>query len=315
MRESQIYLHHLKSWTHYITTGWRRQLLIVALISLSVGVTLQVILSNWTLITTHRWQLQPSWLLIVFVIFLLDYLLALWIWHLLVLRLTGYNNLRGSWRIYLRSNLVRRIPGPAVWHIASRATQYQEVGVDKLAATLLGVLESLFFIVSGFVTVLLMLPFWFSSSQIHSQFNLTWFIPVTFAATALIAHPRLLAYLWQKFSRQEQVLNLRWRDTLLWLFLYVLTWMLGGLVVFSIINFVYSSPFTLLPTVVGAWAFAGSISMMGAITLTSIGVREVSLLLILSAFLPLPITLLVVVIVRVLWLLGELLGGLIGLRL
>ena len=103
-----------------------------------------------------------------------------------------------------------------------------------------------------------------------------------------------------------------WKDTLTWIINYILAWLFGAFVFYSTINFFYALPISELPQLIGIWSFAGAISLAGSLTISIIGLREISLALLLAPFLPAPIVLIVAIGIRIVWVLGEFLSALIA---
>ncbi len=299
---------------HYLITGWRRQLLSVFFILFTVFLIVRVIYGNWELLANYAWEIRPEWLLYGIIAFFVDFFLVIWIWHLLVARLANYNNLHRTVKIYLQANLSRRIPG-MVWYIASRALLYQGAGVSKTQISLLSGLELAFFMISGFVTTLLTLPFWSGLDEVLTPSTQFWASLFMVFLGVLLVHPRILQKLWQKTSRSLPEQELRWGDTAVWLTLYILTWIVGGLVLFSVINFFQPLPTVHLITVIGMWSLSGTISLAGFFTISFVGLREVTLIVLLTQLLPMPVTLIVAITVRLMWLTGELLASLFSFKL
>lgn len=274
----------------------------------------RIIYVNLETFQTFDWRVRPLWLLAVLIFFLIDLLVATWAWHLLTSKLANYSNFRQSAKICWSSNLARRIPGP-IWYIAGRALMYEREGVSKRTISLLSGLELAFFLLSGLITAVLMLPFWLLPETIASRqaqlLTALALIPITF----LSAHPALLERIWQKFSREKLSHHLEWRDSLYWIFVYILAWVFGALVFFSTINVVYPLSWSQLPQIIGIWSLAGAISLAGTLTISLIGLREVSLALFLVPLLPAPIILIVAIGIRIVWVSGEMLSALIAWRL
>lgn len=306
------------NWLNHIadqlSSGRRSKVLSGALLLLSIAVIAQILISKWSLLTSYRWQIQPVWLLFATLFFIIDLLLASWAWHLLVARLGNYNNLRHNVKICWYANLARRVPSP-VWYIASRAFLYEKVGVSKVTTSLLSTIELAFFLISGLVTTLLTLPFWVISDELANAISRSWFLFIIFPFSMLLVHPRVLEKVLQKLSRQVPAQRLRWQDTAIWLVLYVFIWIVGALVLFSVINLFHPLSLTRLVIVIGIWALAGSVSLVGALTISGIGLREVSLILLLTQLVPAPVNLVTAIAIRLLWLTGELLSSLISLKL
>ena len=311
-------LRRLKGGMNYLADrllfGRRAGLLATFFLLLTLAIIGRILVANWELIRTYQWQFRPVWLLYALLFFLIDLLLATWAWHLLTIRLAGYDNFRQSAKICWSANLARRIPGP-IWYIAGRALLYEKEGVSKATISLLSALELLFFLVSGLITVALTLPFWVLPAAFVSNLSQYWFFLLLLPLTLLCVHPRFLEKVWHMLNRTPLPTRLKWRDTIVWLWLYVLTWIVGALVLFTVINLVQPLPPGKIIVIIGVWALAGSVSLAGSLTISVIGLREASLALLLTSLVPAPIALIVAVAVRIVWLAGEFLSVLLAWRL
>lgn len=295
-------------------SGWQGKLLTGFFLLISIIIIAGVLVNNWGTIQTFDWQIRPIWLLSVIIFFILDLFVATWAWHLLVARLANYRNFRHSAKICWWSNLARRIPTP-VWYIAGRAVMYEQVGVSKITTSLLSTLELVFFFLSGLVTTLLTLPFWAIPSEFIGEGKQIWLLLLLLPLSLLFVHPRLLEVIWRRLRPDSHLQPLRWHDTITWLIYYIFTWVLGSLVLFSLMNLLHPVPFAKILVVIGIWSLSGSISLAGALTISIIGVREISLSLLLTVLLPAPIALIVAILIRVVWLVGEMFSALISFKL
>ena len=298
----------------HLLFGRRAGLLAAFFLLVTLVIIGRILVTNWELIKAYQWQFRPVWLIYALLFFLLDLLLATWAWHLLTVRLASYDNFRQSAKICWSANLARRIPGP-IWYIAGRALLYEKEGVSKATISLLSALELLFFLVSGLITVALTLPFWALPAALISHLSHYWFFLLLLPLSFLCVHPRFLEKVWQNLNRTPLPKRLRWRDTTAWLWLYVLTWIVGAFVLFSVINLVQPLPPGKIIAIIGVWALAGSVSLAGSLTISIIGLREASLALLLTQLIPAPIALIVAVAVRIIWLAGEFLSVLLAWRL
>lgn len=316
-RSAQL-LQRVADWfsfaTQFLFTGKRQRLVTAVFLLLTAVVIGSLIVGNWETLQDYEWQIRPLWLLYTMLFLLIDMFLGAVVWHSLCTRFIQHAQFRTNIRIWWYANLARRIPG-TVWFIASRAIMYETVGVAKLPVTLLSGLEMVLIFVSGIVTTLLTLPFWILPDEITQNGNLIWFLPIIGVLCVIMVHPRILEKIWQLFSRQGPTAQLYWRDTTTWLLLYIIVWIFGGLVLFCLINFFQPLSTTYLIATIGMWALASSISLAGALTITGLGLREVSLTLMLTQIVPLPVALVIVIILRVLWLLGEMITAAISLKL
>lgn len=298
----------------YSTTGWRRKALIVFFVLLTLAVIAQILFANRDVLLTYEWNIRPVWLVYALLFFSADFLVSLWAWHILVVNLVGFNNLRLTAKIVLTSNLARRIPGP-VWHITSRALMYGEQGISRRSITLLSGLEMAFFFISAIVVFLLTLPFWVLPAEMTGNQDPVWLLAIALPVGLLLVHPRLLQRVWQRMSRESVERQLQWRDTVVWLGFYGMTWVLGGGVLFSVINFFEPLAWSEFVAVTGIWSLAGIVSITGFLTVSFIGLREISLVFLLTPIVPHPITLLIAISIRLIWVTGELLTSLLSLRL
>lgn len=314
IKQTNPLLQQYRRLKYFLTTGWRRKLLPVFFIAFSAIIITRIVIGNWATLTNYDWQVQPHWLLIAVMVFFVDFSLSIWVWHLLVVRFAHYNNFYRTTKIYLYANLSRRIPG-MVWYIASRAVLYQEVGINKTQTSLLSALELALFTISGFVVTLFTLPFWTGPSTILSPTAQLWVLIFMIPLSILLVHPATLNALWKKFNRSSPPPNLRWQDTITWLFIYVFTWILGGIVLWAIVNFLYPLPSSSFVSVIGMWSLSGTISLVGFLTISVFGLREITLTLLLTQLLPLPVTIIIAIIVRLLWLSGEFFASLISLKI
>jgi hypothetical protein len=316
--QSARWLQSLAGWfsraAQYLFTGRRQRVVTAVFLLLTAVVISSLIAGNWELLRDYEWQIRPSWLLYALMFILVDMFLGAVVWHSLCVRFIKHPHFLTNIKIWWYANLARRIPG-TVWFIASRAILYETVGVAKLPVSLLSGLEMVLIFVSGIVTTLLTLPFWILPEEVTQNIDLIWFLPITVILCVIIVHPRVLEKIWRIFSRQGPTERLYWRDTTTWLLLYIIVWIVGGLALFCLINFFQPLPSTTVIAAIGMWALASTISLAGTLTITGLGLREVTLTLLLTQIVPLPVALVIVIVSRVMWLLGELITAAISLKL
>ena len=311
---AQSLINWINRMAHTLFAGRWRRVVTGLFLGLTAVVIFTVLYSNRELLRTYEWHIQPYWLLVATVVMCGSMFLGGWAWHLVAKRMAGVGNGRLNLKIWWYANLAKRIPG-VVWYIASRAILYEQAGISKRTTSLLSGLELALIFVSGIITTLLTLPFWVLPTEITQNLSRAWFLLILLPLSLLLIQPHVLEKIWQKLSRESNIQPLRWGDTLYWLGVYMLIWALGGVVMFSTINFFQTLPATQLLATIGMWALASSVSLAGAITFTSIGVREVSLTLLLTQLMPLPVAIITIIAIRLLWLAGELITAVISLKL
>jgi uncharacterized membrane protein YbhN (UPF0104 family) len=104
---------------------------------------------------------------------------------------------------------------------------------------------------------------------------------------------------------------LRLAEAALWVFLYGVAWLIGGIILYLVAGAAGANQFDWV-TAVGVWTLAGGVSMVITIVPAVIGVQEVSLVFLLQPFLPVSAALLVALMLRLLFTLSDALWGLTG---
>ncbi|MFT5195329.1 MAG: hypothetical protein ACI85U_002349, partial [Candidatus Promineifilaceae bacterium] len=295
-------------------SGNRRKIISILLILFSIYIIGYVLYSNRDFLLDYDWNLKYRWIIVAIIIFTVDFLLSLYAWHLLVKKLTGIDKFLTTSRLYLISNLARRLPG-SVWYIADRAILYKEVGLKPRTTTALAGLEIVMFVISGFLTFLITIPFWLDLFLSESSPTLIWIglIPVVIGLLAF-TNPKVLFKIWTNLSAETLDRPLSYLDTFCFFVVYLGTWILGGLVIFALVSALYPLSNNHIMTVIGIWSLSGSIAILGISALPIFSVRDISMILFLSQIIPPPIALLVAILARVLWAAGELSASMIALR-
>jgi hypothetical protein len=299
---------------NYMTTGWRRVALTVFMVLFSLAIIARIVIGNWDLLVNQEWTFAPIWLAYGLVFFFIDLALSLFNWHLLVAQLTGFGNLRLNTKFCLQSNLARRLPG-TVWYVASRATLYQEAGIGKRQISMVSALELVLFILSGLLVTVITLPFWIRDLDTIGRSNQIWWLLLVLPATLVLMHPGVLQRIWRRIGQSDPTVDVRWANVAIWIGINIGIWILGGLVLYCIIRVFHQLPFDSIIALTGIWSLAGAISLIGFIVFTNIGLREVSLVLLLSLIIPAPTAVIVALVARLLWLVGELVASLFSFAL
>jgi hypothetical protein len=271
-------------WTRWIITG-----LILVLSAVGLG---GMLVAYWPTLIAYRWELRPLPLVVAYVVYSLDLPLAVWGWSIIMGRLAGSIGLREHFRVYCSTLVAGRIPG-APWHIAGRAVLYKQLGVSRRVTGSASAIEMLLIIVSGLLSGCLTWPFLPESAK--SQ--LIWFAPVVPIGLGLM-HPTVIQAILKRLIQNETPIRLRYSDTLELLGLYLLVWGLGGVVLYAVIRALYPLPVTMLPGVVGVWGLAGAVASLVFFSPTGLGVKEITLSLLLALFIPAGLAVVTAILMR-----------------
>jgi glycosyltransferase 2 family protein len=280
--------------------GLNLTVLLLVLLFLGYGVY-----THWGELQQYEWTADVRYLLLAVGAYGLPFAAVLLAWHRVMAGIGAMSDLRINARIFCYSNLPKRIPG-VVWYIASRAHLYKEEGVARSVTVLGTLLETVLLIVSGLLVYLASLLFPGATrmaGHLKPGIALLLLVPLL-----LLLHPalfkRIFGYLLRKL-RYEGEVALRVRTTAGLLLLYCLAWILGGGVLYLLAHGVHPVPLPLLPAVIGVWAASGAVSFIASFLIQGMGVTEVTLAVLLSGYLPLPVAIVISILFRLLLTLCE----------
>ncbi len=316
MREKPISV--ISQVLKYLSTGWRFRTITMLLILLSIATIAGLVWNDWDEISNYSWDFRYEWLVFAIVGWVVAHGLGAYAWHWMVNRFINPLSWRTNFACWGYSNLAKRLPTP-VWYISSRATLYEKHGVNKAIITFLSTLELCFILISGTLTATATLPFWSSlfieSHSAESSINL-WLILLAVGLLAITIHPRTLNWLWSKLSKKQNTYTFSWRDIILGGGYFTLMWLLGAWMLFSIIQFTGQHEGLSYLIVLGIWSAANIVSLAGSLAFFGFGLRDISLVVMLSQLLAnAPLALILAVLVRVIFIFGELIGGIIAIWL
>lgn len=282
------------------TPGWTQRrpfrLVIGATIVLcSLGVLAFLLFRNWATLTAHRWRIDYAWLGLTLVLNLCAYLVAIAGWHSIVERLAGANDLRLNARIYCYGAAAGRLPGVA-WDIATRVVLYGNAGVSRAMVGVGSVLELILIALSGVVLYLFLMPFTLADAMRPGL----WPVLGALGAGVVLTHPRMVTFVVRRARRDALPLSLRYRDTLTWLFVYVWTWVTSGLTLYATIRSISPLASGHGLQVLADWTLVGVLTSFITFVPSSLGLKELSLTLLLSRYIPEYVAVVAVILMRML---------------
>lgn len=261
-------------------------------------VTFSIVLLGWMFWRTlptllaYEWKLHVLPLILCFPIYTLDLLLAVLGWSI-IMRQLGHKFTYGKhFRIIAMTMIAGRIPG-APWHLVGRVALYKRMGVDVKITSVASGLEMILIIVSGIISSALI---GFSLPE-NIQKYMVWMV-LALVIGLLLMHPIVINKVLQWLRHTQAAICLRYRDMLMLLGLYVLTWGVGGCVLFMMILALYPLAWTQLPGVVGVWGLSGAIASLIFFSPTSLGIREITLSLLLALYIPAGLAVVIAILIR-----------------
>src|ERR1700730_7910148 len=126
--------------------------------------------NDWSKVASYEFHLNPWFLALAFLGFLLQELSYGLIWRAVLLRLGIRLDLRACLRIYLASEFVRYIPGN-VWHVLTRILWVGKYGVSRSVAFASMTVELITKLAAAALVFAVSLLFWGNAGAVGSLFN------------------------------------------------------------------------------------------------------------------------------------------------
>jgi hypothetical protein len=246
---------------------------------------------------------------VAFLLYPLGFAPLIWAWHLLMACLDACPDWRTNVRLYSLSCLPKRIPS-SIWYIASRAILYRGQGIDSVLTLTATALETIWLVLAGLSIYLLSLPLGVPVGRTASLDGRFIGVAVACSILALAAPlwaPLLLRGVRWLLARMGVSISVRLDagDVLRFLALSGVAWVGGGVVLYVLANAVTPIPLAQLPVLVGAWAASGAVSLSAGLLVSGMGLREVTLTVLLANVMPLHVAVAVSLLFRVLLMVGE----------
>jgi hypothetical protein len=280
------------------------------LIAASLLFMVYTVYRGWDTLQEHLAHLN-YWLLgAALLAYPLGFIPVLWGWHTIMGRVGGCQDIRTNVRLYSLSCLPRRIPG-SIWYIASRLVLYRERQVSygtTLAAT---AIETVLLVLSGLIIYVLSLLL--TPAQLNPRLRGAAAVALVLAVGVVAWAPILnrgLRWLLGRLGIAGTV-DLRPRHVLRILGVFGLAWVGGGLVLYILVSGVTALLAGQLPLLIGVWGAAGAISLVAGLLVQGMGLREVTLAVLLSGYVPLPVAVVISILFRLVLTVGELMWALI----
>ncbi|MBI1878111.1 MAG: flippase-like domain-containing protein [Chloroflexi bacterium] len=250
-------------------------------------------------ILSYTFQLNPGLVLLSVVIEFSGLILAIPAWHLILARCGGQLSYQDDLRIYCYTLLGIVVPG-GVWSLMGRVNLYQRQGVPGVRVTIATIVEYILIGLAGLAVYGLMM--FFKPTQVLWQRPETALI-LTAIALILVQPPffnRVILFISKQSGKiNEDLTPWRYGDLGLLLCLEVLTIIVGGTAIYTLLQSFISIPVEAYLPVVSAWA-AGAV--VGNLLFWFPGrsvLRDGAMTLVLAQLLPPALALAFVFILRV----------------
>lgn len=259
---------------------------------------------------TYEWEFRPLPLLFSFILYALALSLAVVAWGLIVNKTSGKQKWANHVRIYCVTNIAQRLPG-VFWHVIGRMMMYQEAGVSKKSVSVSSGIEFVLLAISSLIVSLLtwsLLP----ATPLDNPLLLI----AGIILGLLLIKPATVQWFMRRLKVDiTHISDLHYYHIIGWLSLYVIIWGMGGIILYAIISIIYPVPVAHLPGIVAAWCLSGTIALVSTFTPSGFGLREITLSLMLSAYMPSGVAVIVTLLTRILLTLYEAVWALLAVSL
>lgn len=295
--------------------GWQKAVAGVFSVIL-FGYLLWTLAANWQELLAYEWQIKPVYLVASLLAYLASLLLGALAWHRIVWSMDRQVSQRRGVKFFLQSNLAKRLPG-LIWYALGRLYLYEREGVAKSVISVALTFELVTMIAGGVIVYLA--TSWAGAAAVEALQQ--WWLLIPMAVLIFImVWPKSLygAVNWILIRRGHQILREQAKsgDLLLWSLLQAGAWLAGGVFIFFLAAGVYPDlGWSYFGAVINSWAGSGLVAMAALIVPIGLGLKEVTLAYLLSAFLPWPVAVLISLLGRICSIIGDCVGLLLASRL
>jgi hypothetical protein len=253
--------------------------------------------TSWDTLKEYGWQIRYVYLVPSFLLFVIQLVVVAWGWQSIMSHLAQPLPFREHLRVYAYTNLMRRIPAGLLWLITGRVVAYRERHISARLTAIGSFLEYVLAILTG-------LPIAALACSAFGLVSLEAGMALAAAAlllTLIVIHPVTMRRLLH-LARQETLPSaLSYRTTLTWALIYGLVWPISGVGLWLVACMFMPTPAEHIPLAIGAMALSSLIAYVTLLSPSGLGVKELSLTILLSAFLSEPLPLLVAMAIRAIW--------------
>lgn len=293
----------LKSIESFVSRRWVNYVLILTGLGLALVVVGNVVYRNWSEFQAFSWQLNPLPLAGAGAALVVAFGLNVVTWRRISRAMGSHVGFWKDVEIYSFSTVIRRLPG-VVWQLAGRTLMYHQVQTG-LAVPVWGSLwEIVAQLSSGMLLTVLMFVL---SPQLRDRFSSgVWGLGLLIPIGWLLLRPYDVASVVKRIvPKLAGGFSLSWRDVSAWTGLYILSWILGGAILYFLICAISPQTGMLFGVCVGLVAISGVLALLVMFIPGELGIREISLVLLLQLYVQSPVAVASAVMFRLWILVGE----------
>jgi len=242
---------------------------------------------NWQNLKEYKWNIRWDQVVISFLLYALAVALALITW----VEMMGTFDASPTWQEHVRSYCISRLglrlPGPML-HIPGRLLLYH----GKISSRVIWIVSTMELVVMLCACVILST----ATSQLFAKpiYN---YLAALAAIGLLTLLPKIIVPIFKMINVSIPT-QINLISIIKWTIYHIGIWVLGAGSVFALIGAFYSIRISQLLDVISAWATSGLVSILVTFLPMGLGLRELSLSLLLDRFFPTEVALLTVILTR-----------------
>jgi len=275
------------------------QWVVVMAIFLFLG---RIVWENWNQVQRENFAFHIPLLLLSTLIFVLSYLIQVWAWYLITLRLEIAIPFRDTVAGWFYSQLGKYLPGK-VWLFLGRFYLYDSKGKSRKAITVALYLEAVTLIMAAGLVFLLSLLFLKEVKPFTLGIPLSGMI-LLFLLSLFFLHPKVLEKIFNtvlvRLKREPFYIPISYPQILWILTVCVLSWVIGGVGFYVFVDSVWNISFEHILFLTGALAISSILGLLALFAPSGLGVREGVLVYLLSSIMPTSVAVILSVLTR-LW--------------
>lgn len=273
--------------------------IIVSIILYLIG---NVVYREWNNISGYDWSPRLSWLALSIATLFTTYILSAYGWTMVLRMLGGRIGLAKGFSIFLLSIFGRYIPG-GVWSALGRIYLCRLEGIPDSRSSMSILLEQAYPIVSAGLVFVVSLLFWDDMGPVTRMLPAIFLLPLFI----IFLHPkpflRVVNPILSRVGRGPVNITLSFYNMIILATYYSFYWIVAGIAFYLFIRAFYPLEFYSIPILSGIYAISFTAGYLSFFTPAGLGVREGSLAILLSLFIPAPVAIGVSLLSR-LWIIG-----------
>ena len=262
----------------------------------------RVLYNEWDKISGYDWTPDP--LLCVLSVFLLviAYIISSYGWTLVLRMLDVKISLKKGLSIYLLSIFGRYIPG-GIWSALGRMYLCKGEGIPNSRSGMSILLEQAYPVVAACIVFVLSLFLWDSTDSLTKMIPLLILIPLFI----VFLHPwpflKIANPILSLLGKGQISLSLSFSNMLKLTGYYIIYWIVSGVAFYFFMQSFYPMEINIVPIMIGIYSASFAAGYIAFLAPAGLGVREGSLIFLLSFFIPTPVAVGIAILSR-LWIMG-----------